>query len=110
MLLSDWLADNWNALDSGDKLEFPPRLGHPRTLGFKQLTFALPAGQAQDWGMPLSDGSRLHVHEFSDGRLIVHRDKYDPDRGTEALIAHLVREIPIGILAALTLVVAANRN
>lgn len=47
----------------------------------------------------MSDGSRIHVHAYHDGRRVVHRDQYDPARGIGPLIAHLAADTPLGILA-----------
>ncbi len=38
-------------------------------------------GHVYDWVLPLSDGSRIHVHVMPDGSLRAHRDRYDPNAG-----------------------------
>lgn len=36
---------------------------------------ASPEGQVSDWGLSFADGSRIHVHQFADGRYVVDRDR-----------------------------------
>jgi hypothetical protein len=49
-----------------------------------------------DWVAPLSDGSRLHLHEMPDGHLVAHRDRFDPGRGPLAAGAHVLTETRVG--------------
>ncbi len=44
----------------------------------------------------MDDGSRVHVHEFPDGRRFVHRDRHDPDQGFGHMLAHLFTETWVG--------------
>jgi hypothetical protein len=46
--------------------------------------------------MSVEDGSRIHVHEFRDGSMVVHRDRIDPSRGPAHAVAHVVCETRIG--------------
>ena len=96
-----WIRDNWNALTTGAKLEAPQWLPAPAHSGFAAQPFASPEGQAADWTLSLNDRSRIHVHEYKDGRRVVHRDKHDPDQGLGDMIAHLVTETPLGVVAML---------
>jgi hypothetical protein len=95
-----WIRFNWSALVSGRKIEVPPTLGPLHHAGFSQTKMASSEGQVSDWALSLSDRSRLHVHVYADGRRIVHRDQHDPALGPFDMIAHLVKETPIGLLAA----------
>jgi len=105
-----WIAANWAALTEGQKLFAPSGLGHPSARGFRRLDAALPMGQVADWTLPCSDGSRIHVHEFADGHLQVHRDVHDPDRGGFHLVQHLLFETPLGFLAAFACIAALARR
>lgn len=110
MSLAAWITSNWPALVRGDKIEVPPWLPRPPESGFREVEIAMPAGQVRDWAVRVSDGSRVHVHEYPDGRLVAHRDRYDPDRGLGSTISHLWSETPWGAVAILALLVGyANR-
>lgn len=104
----NWVRQNWGALKNGQKLRAPGWLDHPRERGFKRVTYSMPRGQVGDWGLPLSDGSRIHVREFPDGRLIVHRDRHDPQRGITGTLAHLMTETPVGLLTAIAVLGVAG--
>ncbi len=96
-----WLHANWTQLAAGAKLQAPAHLPHPRYAGFARESLASPEGQVVDWVLPVTDGSRIHVHECSDGRLVAHRDQYDPNRSAGHLLAHLVLEtalVPVTLL------------
>lgn len=87
----------------------PSSLPHPSAGGFHLISPAMPDGQVGDWGLSLDDGSRIHLHEFADGRLIAHRDVFDPDRGIGHAIAHVIAETPLGAaVAVLGLVLMLN--
>jgi hypothetical protein len=96
-----WIGENWDELEARKKLTVPSWFPHPATVGFKQESITTPAGQCRDWVLPLSDESRIHVHEFEDGRLVAHRDKYDPNSSPLNAIAHFVHETEIGRSALL---------
>lgn len=92
MSWNSWIRSTLLKSPSGRKLPVPAWLPHPRAAGFKQLELSQPAGQCRDWAIGLTDGSRVHVHEMPDGRLLAHRDQWDPARGGSFTIKHLVFE------------------
>jgi hypothetical protein len=94
-----WIEISWDLLGRGQHLEVPRSLPHPASAGFLQESTATPAGQCADWAFPLEDESRLHVHEFADGRLVAHRDKIDPNRGPLHALFHLAWETDLGRIA-----------
>jgi hypothetical protein len=53
-------------------------------------------GQIADWTVSLDDGSRVHVHEYPDGSLVVHRDALDPARGPLRALGHVACETTLG--------------
>lgn len=95
-----WANVNWTSLVGGLKLGAPVWLAAPAEAGFEIIEIAHPVGQARDWGLSLADGSRLHVHEYADGRRVVHRDVHNPKRGLGPMLAHLMQETPYGVMAA----------
>jgi len=101
-----WIAAMWPQLLRGDRLTAPPHLMSPALAGLRRLAFGTPSGQSADWSIPYDDGSRAHIHEFADGRLIVHRDRFDPDRGLGNFVAHLMSETFVGPLVIGVVVVA----
>lgn len=60
----------------------------------------LDRGQVRDWGVPLTDGSRVHIQKFADGHLEFHRDAWDPNQGIDNAVAHAVNETPFGKILA----------
>lgn len=101
-LQNDWLSwatVHWPSLVGGAKINAPFWLAAPVDAGFEVIEIAHPVGQVRDWGLALTDGSRIHVHEYADGRRVVHRDVHDPKRGLGPMLAHLMQETPYGILA-----------
>lgn len=64
--------------------------------GWKRLRWAEAAGQVADLAFPCADGSRLHVHIFADGRRLMHRDRWDPERGPVAAVLHWLVETRSG--------------
>lgn len=92
----EWIQENWSALVSGVKIVAPSWFVAPLAAGFERCSFASPEGQVADWVLPFTDGSRVHVHEFADGVRVVHRDKYDPHRSLDSLVAHIFKETPWG--------------
>src|SRR5262245_41051360 len=100
-MFNSWLRTAWRPLQRGQRLGWPAWLERPRDLGFHAPTAALQVGQVRDWVLPVDDGSRLHIHEYSDGRLIVHRDQYDPEKSLGSRLLHILTETPVGPLVAL---------
>lgn len=98
----NWITEKWSALSAGEKIEAPSWLGAPHQAGFHLIPMAHPVGQVRNWGLAMSDGSRIHIHEFGDGRYVAHRDKHDPSRGFESSVAHLMQETPYPAWFALT--------
>jgi len=49
------------------------------------------------------DGGRLHVHEFSSGSLVLHRDRYNPDRDIVSSLLHFFLETSLGKAASAAL-------
>lgn len=91
------LQQNWAHLVSGQKLDVTGYVPHPAWVsGFTQTLLAEPHGQVIDWELALGDGSRIHVHEFADGRLVVHRDAINPSRGPLEAISHWLTETATG--------------
>ena len=90
----DWLP--WAELAAGQKIEVPRGLPHPKEAGFRFTRWGRGVGQTADWVHPLPDHSRLHAHEFADGRLVVHRDRLDPGRGPAVATIHWLSECPEG--------------
>lgn len=93
-----WIDANWQQLKRGEKIDAPRWLGPPSAGGFRPQAFASPEGQTADWTLSLTDRSRIHIHEFADGRRRVHRDVHDPDQGFLDMIAHLFKETPWGLV------------
>jgi hypothetical protein len=90
----DWIQGHWPGLLAGAKIQAPYGFSSPNAAGFTLLPVAHPVGQSRDWSLSMSDGSRIHVHEFPDGRYVTHRDKHDPAQGFERSVAHLMQETP----------------
>lgn len=103
MFWNQWLAASWADLHRGSRVSVPTWLPHPRWSGFETPPLAEPAGQTADWVRSLSDGSRLHIHEFADGRMVAHRDPTDPKRGPLHAVWHWATESTSGRLAVLAL-------
>jgi hypothetical protein len=93
-LWRDWLP--WAELAAGQKIEAPRTLPHPKEAGFRYTRWGRGVGQKADWVHPLPDHSRLHAHEFADGRIVVHRDILDPGRGPGTATVHWLNECPEG--------------
>ena len=112
-----WLEQQWPRLTAGDSLEVPAWLPHPATAGFSLTQMAEPAGQCMDWVASATDGSRVHVHDLCDGRMVVHRDPTDPARGPLHAAWHWLFEsnsgrftlIAGGAMAAIWLFTRGNR-
>lgn len=109
-----WIEHNWQRLVQKEHLPVSPPLPHPRWSGFRQEHLSTPAGQCRDWVHGLPDGSRIHVHEFAGGRLVTHRDRFDPNQGFFNLLAHIFSETEVGqvalVLGVSVALVAALEN
>ena len=93
----EWLSGVWSALLAGQHITVPTDLPHPETTGFHTPRMALKVGQIADWVMSCpNDGSRVHLHEFADGRLVAHRDCTDPGRSPIHAMWHVATETPTG--------------
>ncbi|MDY7232833.1 hypothetical protein [Hyalangium rubrum] len=105
-----WISANWSALSAGQKLRVPSWLPHPSRSGLERPPLAEPVGQAEDWVVSYMDGSRIHVHEYSNGSMIVHRDETDPKRGPMEAMWHWLTESTSGktTLAVAGIIVAAK--
>jgi hypothetical protein len=97
-----WVHQHWPTLCAGGRLEAPPWLRHPSGAGFEPTSLAERVGQVRDWVRSFSDGSRIHIHELGDGRIIVHRDATDPSRGPLEAAWHWVSESRSGRAVAWT--------
>lgn len=93
-----WLQAAWPALARGQRVEVPRFLPHPGRSGFERPPLAEPAGQVADWVVSVTDGSRVHLHEFADGTLVAHRDETDPKRGVAEAMWHWATESTTGQL------------
>jgi hypothetical protein len=98
-----WISSNWSALTAGGKLEVPTAaMQHPlhRADLFRAVA-GWPAGQACDFAVSMTDGSRVHIQCFSraDGVAMfrVHRDKWDPNRSPSHMLRHALEETPAGV-------------
>ena len=106
----NWISTNWSVLATGQKLRAPVWLPHPRYSGLERTSLAEPVGQVEDWAISCSDGSRIHVHEYNDGSMFVHRDETDPQRGPVEAVWHWLTESTSGkvALTAAGIIVAAK--
>ena len=92
---STWFQAVEPTLRAGREAIVPTDLPHPSEVGFTRPWIAEPHGQKDDWVCSLDDGSRIHIHEFSD-RLIAHLDSHDPARGPGTAAFHWATESPSG--------------
>lgn len=91
-----WLARVWPALEQGERLMCPRELEHPSRVGFVRPRITEAHGQVDNWIASMSDGSRIHIHEYEGGELVAHRDRTDPGRGPLAAVWHVATETSIG--------------
>ena len=93
-----WYEKNHTDLFKGHKVKVEENLIHPREISeFKKLLFADDVGQAKDWAISIHNGSRLHIHEYSDGQLVGHLDKYDPGKSIFHAVTHWATESKSGL-------------
>jgi len=102
-----WLDTVLPQLGAGQRVTAPAYLPHPRECGFTRLEIAEPAGQVDDYACSSTDGSRIHVHVFADGRLVVHRDRFDPDASPLHAAQHVMSETSFGPLLVASGIVLA---
>jgi hypothetical protein len=91
-----WTEAAWPSLKKGQRVRVPTNLPHPSLSGFSRPRVTLSVGQSGDWVRSYPDGSRLHVHEYSDGSRVAHRDATDPARGPFHAVWHVATETPAG--------------
>jgi hypothetical protein len=97
----------WPQLSAGGRVPIPPGLLHPKWSGFEVPPLAEPVGQIADWVLSLTDGSRLHVHEFANGALVAHRDETDPKLGPIQAAWHWATESTSGKIVVVGTITAA---
>jgi hypothetical protein len=73
----EWFNSVEPTLRSGREVVVPKYLPHPCEVGFTHPWIAEPVGQKDDWVLSLSDGSRLHIHEYNFA-MVMHLDNIDP--------------------------------
>ncbi len=95
-LWEQWLSARWSYLVAGQEIDATWQVPHPSTAGFTRTDLAEGHGQLVDWELAVTDGSRIHVHEFADGRLVVHRDAINPSRGPLEAMMHWFSESALG--------------
>jgi len=96
MNLNNWIRENWALLKQNKKLEVPRWFSQNEVdLLFTETELALNIGQDKDFICEMSDGSRLHIHLFKDGKRIVHRDAISP-RGPISGLLHCMVDTNIG--------------
>jgi len=98
---SNWLGSAWGDLVEGRRVIVPRSLPHPGRIGFERTSLAEDVGQIADWSMPVKDGSRLHVHEFRNMVLVIHRDTLNPDEGLLPAIGHFILDTDLGKVVTL---------
>lgn len=107
MSWSGFVQAAWPQLTAGGRVLVPSALLHPKWSGFEVPPVAEPVGQSADWVLSLVDGSRLHVHEYANGSLVLHRDETDPKRGPLHAVWHWATESRSGRFVFGTAAVAA---
>ena len=96
LTFSGWLGSVWKDLVEGRRVMVPYGFPHPTRIGFIRISIAEDHGQVADWCVSLIDGSRLHIHEYSNGSMWIHRDLYNPEKGPIEGIAHVLVETDFG--------------
>jgi hypothetical protein len=91
-----WIQANYPQLKDGKFLQTPWWLSHPSISGFARTDLAENVGQKADWVVSVNDGSRIHLHEYQDGRIVIHRDATDPSRGPMHALWHWLTEAQLG--------------
>ena len=93
------MHENWTALVDGKRVEVNGYLPHPQNAGFDQEEFAEDVGQRLNRVLAINDGSRIHVHEFDEGRMVAHRDRWDPRHSGVNMLKHVAMETTFGKIA-----------
>src|SRR5262245_29625875 len=104
MLWNRLVRHRWEELVAGKKFDLlVPETFHPKHDPLFRANTGWPVGQACDYTLSITDGSRVHVQCFgAEGgkvRLRVHRDRWDPDKGLGHALAHAAFETPLGLFA-----------
>lgn len=92
MIFEHFIRRNYSKLVKGEEVLLPAGFKNLSQFGFKEEYIAQPVGQIKNYVLSNSNGSRYHVHEFEDGRQVIHLDKYDPNKDLPNLIKHLFKE------------------
>jgi hypothetical protein len=91
MTWGEYLQAAWPSFLFGRHVEVPPELhAHVRTLRVPRV--AKNVGQSGNYVLPCTDGSRVHVHEYGNGRMVAHRDRTDPGRSPLHAVWHLLTD------------------
>ena len=110
MIFEQFIKNNSSKLARGERVLLPIWFKNLSQIGFTEESFSQPVGQIKDYVLSNKDGSRFHVHEFEDGSLVIHLDKFDPNKDLSSLIKHLIQETWIAplVLAFLGLIFLAQ--
>ena len=105
MLWNTMIRPRWSELAAGKKFDLlVADIYHPKNDPRFRKNTGWPVGQACDFTLSMTDGSRVHVQCFgTEGgmhRLRVHRDRWDPDSGLMHFILHAAFETPVGLMVA----------
>ena len=104
-MVDNWILKNWETLQKGKEIVVPSELVHHlQEAGFRETLLAEPHEQIRDWSIKLTDESRIHVHEFPDGKFIAHRDSTDPDLSVLHALWHWFTESTSGKIALSVLI------
>jgi hypothetical protein len=91
MTWGEYLRRAWPLFLKGQRVNVPQELRSTvRTLRVPRV--AKNVGQSGNYVLPCTDGSRIHVHEYADGRLVAHRDRTDPGRSPLHAVWHLLTD------------------
>jgi hypothetical protein len=86
-----WINSALTAVDADARIRVPAWLPPPEDSGFTRPWIAEPHGQIADYILALSDGTRVHVHEMQDGRLLAHRER-NPSHSFASALMHFFTE------------------
>lgn len=109
---NDFISVYWALLARGERIAVSASPEQLEAAGFRRFSMAMSVGQIANWALPLTDRSRLHIHQFENGAMVVHRDKHDPGLGPLDLAAHLLTETFVGPVLGVAgvLMLAASLN